>query len=52
MIGNSAKDSTENSVSANTATFVESREARTTDAEMAAFIDSTEVSLCVTIVFS
>lgn len=45
MIGNSAKDCTENRVSANTDTFVESRDARTTDAEIAAFIERTEVSL-------
>ena len=44
-IGKSAKASTENSVSANTARSSSRREASTTAAEIAALIDSTEVSL-------
>ena len=44
-IGKSAKVSTENSVSANTARSSSRREASTTAAETAALIDSTEVSL-------
>jgi len=44
-IGKSAKASTENSMSANTARSSCRREASTTAAEIAALIDSTEVSL-------
>jgi len=44
-IGYKAKDSMEKSMSANTETSVERREARTTDAETAAFIDRTEERL-------
>lgn len=42
-MGNNAKDCTENSVRANTAILVDSRDARTTDADMAAFIERTNV---------
>lgn len=44
-MGNNANASTENSISANTARSSCSREARTTAAEMAALIDSTDVNL-------
>jgi len=43
-IGNSAKDRIENNTSANTDTLVERREANTTDADTAAFIDNTDES--------
>ena len=44
-IGNSAKDKIENNTSANTDTLVERRDANTTDADTAAFIDKTDESL-------
>ena len=44
-IGKSAKASTENNISANTARSSCRREASTTAAEIAALIDSTDVSL-------
>jgi len=43
-IGNSAKDRIENNTSANTDTLVERRDANTTDADTAAFIDNTDES--------
>jgi hypothetical protein len=43
--GNSAKTCTENKIRENTAISLVKREARTTDEEIAAFIDSTDVSL-------
>jgi len=46
-IGNSAKDRIENKMSANTDTLVERRDANTTDADTAAFMDSTEESLII-----
>jgi hypothetical protein len=44
-MGYSAKDSMEKSMRAKTETSVERREARTTDAETAAFMERTEESL-------
>jgi len=44
-IGNKAKVCTENKMRANTARSSDNREARTTDEDMAAFSDSTDVSL-------
>lgn len=43
-MGNSANAWTEKRASANTATSVQRRDAKTTDAETAAFIDNTEVN--------
>jgi len=43
-IGKSAKDRIENNTSANTDTLVERRDANTTDADTAAFIDNTDGS--------